>query len=225
MGGDAEIESEVDRLLREYKLGDTVVNRRHLRQHVLGKRGMLPSPARPGVSKASIARMVRLPGQEALDRFAEATEKRVAKLEADRRAKHRTQASKRGKVAYSFAPVPDVWVDHMMRYFPDKATCLLSALMRFSKSRREFPIPIRDLAQRTGFSQQTVLDLLWAFQFCDMLRIGKMPSGNRKVKRRNLYRWRPTTAWHLERAKRVRYALRERREIRKQQRLDKAAGV
>jgi len=221
MTGEAEVEAEVDRLIRKEGLSDTEIVRAHLRRHVLTERGVIqnPTPARP----SRLARRLKIATPASVDRFAEVTERIVERAESERRGKRKTQGTKRHKIAYDFAPVPDVWVRGMARHFPDKADRVLNTLLMFSRGKRTCWPSVRTLARLTGYSNQTVQDLLRAFEFCQVIRIGKKPSGDRKVKRANLYNIRPHTAWHLERAKEARDYLRELRETRKVRRPERAA--
>jgi hypothetical protein len=213
MTGEAEVEAEVDRLIREGGYSNTETVRASVRRHILTERGILqePTPARP----SRHTRRLKIATPESVDRFAEDTERIVERAERERRAKRKTQGTKRHKIAYDFAPVPDVWVRYMARHFPDKADRLLNAVLMFSRGKRTCWPSVRTLARLTGYSNQTVQDLLRAFEFCQVIRIGKRPSGDRKVKRANLYNVRPVTAWHLERAKEARAYLRALRETRK----------
>lgn len=217
----ADLERDIDRLIVEHGLSDNPKTRANVRRHVLQERGIIqaPTPARP--SRAT--RRLKIATPESVDHFAEVTTGIVARAESERRAKRRTRATKRHKIAYDFAPVPDVWVRCMARYFPDKADRLLSALLMFSRGKRTCWPSIRTLARLTGYANQTVQDLLRAFEFCQVIRIGKKRSENRKVKRANLYNIRPVTAWHLERAKEATDYLRGLRETRKVQKPERAA--
>lgn len=208
---DREIEAEVDRLIAGRGFSDTLKVRENVRQHVLRELGVLP----PLPKRTPTANRLRANPAGALERLEWRQEARAGQAEAERRKKRRTEGTARGPIRYDFAPLPDVWVRHMARYFPPKADRLLCALFMFWRNKRECWPSIRQLAELTGYSTQTIQDLLSAFAYCRMLRIGKKPSGDRKVKRRNLYVRRGTCAWHIDRAKEVTGYLRELRAGRK----------
>lgn len=216
--GEAGIEAEVKRLIQEHGYSDSEAVRGNIRKHVLTARGI--------ITPESVQRLRRVAGwsqgatpqrvarHQVEDRFAEVAERALQRADAERREK-RSRAKRPRAIPYDFAPVPGAWYQ-IARHFPAKADRLLVLLCWYWwRFKWECFPTLRSLAARTGYSRQTIEDLLAAFEYVGILRKGKRPSGNREVKQRNLYRFRRVSVWNPERARGVRAFLYARRQRRK----------